>query len=107
MSTRSNFYIPLALLLTLILSNSAIAQNEKKIAYGILVDNTGSLRTQFSQVKMLGKGVVQHIHQGGSISLFDFMNQRNKKNSLAVVTSGVAWSQDKNAYENRASLMSD
>lgn len=95
MSRRSSFYIPLVIFLTLLLSNTVIAQNEKKIAYGILLDNTGSLRSQFSDVKMLGKRVVKHIHLNGSISLFNFMTQGSKKNPLAVVKSGVEWSQDK------------
>lgn len=100
MSLRSSLYIPLALFLPLLLSDSAIAQNDKKVAYAILVDKTGSLRSQFTQVKMLGKGVVKHIHQNGSISLFNFMTQSTKSDPLALVKSGVEWSQDKNILDS-------
>jgi len=99
MSASRSFYIPLALFLTLVLSIGALAQNERKIAYGILVDNTGSMRTQFSQVNMLGKGVVKHIHPNGPISIFNFTTQSNTKDPLALVKSGVEWSQDKNIID--------
>lgn len=96
MSTKRSFYILLALVVTLLSANSAIAQNEKKIAYGVLIDNTGSLRSQFSGLKMLGKGVVKRIHQDGAVSLFSFTRQGSKNNPMAAVKFGVEWSQDKN-----------
>lgn len=99
MSARHSFYIPLALFLTLVLSIGALAQNERKIAYGILVDNTGSMRTQFSQVNMIGKGVVKQVHPNGPISIFNFITQGHKREPLAVVKSGVEWSQDKNIID--------
>jgi hypothetical protein len=99
MSTRSSSYIPLVVFLTLLLSHTVIAQNEKKIAYGILMDNTGSLKSQFSDVKVLSKRVVNHIHPKGPISLFNFMRQSTKNDPLAVVKAGVEWSQDKNIID--------
>lgn len=108
MSASRSFYIPVALFLTLVLSNGALAQNERKIAYGILLDNTGSMRTQFSQVNMLGKGVVKHIHPNGPISIFNFTTQGHKREPLALVKSGVEWSQDKNiidGYIDRLSVV--
>ena len=99
--TRRISYHPLpAILLTLVISNFALAQSEKKVAYGVLIDNTGSLRTQFPQIKTLGKGVVKRIHQRGSTSLFNFVTQEEKKVSLAVVTSGIEWSQDKDVLNS-------
>ena len=89
-----------AFLLALALPISAFAQVEKKSAYAILIDNTGSLRTQFSQVKAFGKGIVARICQRGPVSLFNFKTQGNKTNSLAVVTSGVEWSEDISVLEN-------
>jgi hypothetical protein len=99
MSMRSSSYIPLAVFLTLVLANTVIAQNEKKIAYGILIDNTGSLKSQFSEVKMLGKGLVKHVHQHGSISLFSFIRQSTKNDPLAVIKPGVEWSEDKSILD--------
>lgn len=94
MLKRMKFYLFLVVTLTLPLSNLAFRRSEKKIAYGVLIDNTRSLETQFPQVKALAKEVVRHIHQRGSISLFNFLAQGDKRNPLAVVTSGVEWSQD-------------
>lgn len=85
-----------ALLLTLLIFQAAVAQTEGKAAYGILIDNTGSLRTQFPDVLMLSKEIVGQIHQRGSISLFNFETQGDEKHPLAVVTSGTEWSQDNN-----------
>jgi uncharacterized protein YegL len=89
-----------AFLLALALPISVFAQVEKKSAYAILIDNTGSLRTQFSQVKAFGKGVVARIYQRGPVSLFNFKTQGSKTNSLAVVTSGIEWSEDISVLEN-------
>lgn len=84
----------LLVVLTLALSSLAFPQSEKKIAYGVLIDNTRSLETQFPQLKALAKKVVRHVHQRGSISLFNFTAQGDKRNPRAIVTSGVEWSQD-------------
>lgn len=99
--TRRTVYYPLsAIILTLIISNFASAQGEKKVAYGILIDNTGSLKTQFTQIRALGKGIVERIHRRGSVSLFNFTTMREKKLMRAVVSSGVEWSQDKDALDD-------
>ena len=89
----------LAALLTLSLSTSALAQGEKKIAYGILIDNTGSLRSQFELVRNLSKGIVEHTHQRGPISLFPFKTQGPAPSDGAVISLGIEWSQDKNTLD--------
>jgi hypothetical protein len=73
------------------------AQNEKKAAYGILLDNTGSLRSQFDEVITLGKSVVRQVYQKGPVSIFTFTNRGNMKNPLTV--SGTEWSQDPDVIE--------
>jgi uncharacterized protein YegL len=98
MLNRNNVYT--ALLLALVLSAVTFAQSEKRVAYGVLIDNTGSLRTQFNFVKALGKGLIEHILQRGSVSLFNFTTQGDAPNGLAIVTSGVEWSQDKAILNN-------
>lgn len=87
------------LLLTLFLSISTFAQKEKKAAYGVLIDNTGSMRPQLGNIQILGKAIVQKTNQHGVISVFNFETQQDGKKPFAVVTSGTEWSQDKNTLE--------
>jgi len=87
------------LLLTLFLPVLASAQNEKKVAFGILLDNTGTLRTQFGNVQILGNAIAQSASQRGFVSLFNFETSGDSKNPFAVVASGSEWSQDKSAFE--------
>lgn len=74
--------------------SSAHAQGEKKTAYAVLIDNTGSLRSQFDRVKSLAKGVVQDVHKRGRVSLFNFKADMSPKVPLAAVALGEQWSQD-------------
>ena len=87
------------LLIALFIPVLAFAQIEKKAAYSVLIDNTGSLRTQLVNVQILAKAIVQNTSQRGVISLFNFETQRDSKKAFAVATSGTKWSQDKNALE--------
>lgn len=104
-------YLLTALLLSLIPTNFTYAQSDKKVAYGILLDNTRSLEKQFPQVLMLGQEVVKRIYPRGPVSLFNFAFKhdevsfvmQNEKDvneggnrDLAVGTLGVKWSQDEN-----------
>jgi von Willebrand factor type A domain len=102
MLKRISIYLLSALLLALGLSNSAFAQADKKVAHGLLVDNTGSLRTQFVQVVLLSKEIVKQIHKQGPISLFNFQTHGDKKkgNQVALITPGTEWSEDKNLLDN-------
>ena len=47
------------------------AAQERKITYGVLLDNTGSMRSQFHSVNDLGKAVVNQVRGSGPVSLFD------------------------------------
>jgi phosphopentomutase len=92
--------LPLTLLLlTLFLPVLTSAQSENKAVYGVLIDNTGSLRPQFGNIQILGKAIVKNVNERGIISLFNFETQGDSKKPFAVVTSGTEWSQDKNALE--------
>ena len=78
------------------------AQGEKKAAYGILLDNTGTMFTQIETVKALGKALAQDASNRGVVSVFNFETQgdiKDTKSFLAVATSGSEWSQDKNVIE--------
>ncbi|MDX6613742.1 MAG: hypothetical protein QOD75_2928, partial [Blastocatellia bacterium] len=94
----SKFYS--ALLLVLFSSVLAFSQNDKKVASAILIDNTGSLRSQFDQVLTLGKAVAQHAAQKGPVSVFNFQSGGDRRNPLAIISGGSEWSQDADALGN-------
>ena len=94
MSKRGSLYLLYTLLLVLGLSTSAFAQAERKVAHAILIDNTGSLRSQFGEVLTLSKGIVERTHHLGPISLFNFTTSGDKKNPSAVITTGIEWTQN-------------
>jgi Ca-activated chloride channel family protein len=60
------------ILLLLSACSVGAAQEKKKIVYGVLVDNTGSLRSQFDDVKEIGKAVARQTFGHGPVSLFVF-----------------------------------
>lgn len=74
-------------------AGTAFGQNEKKISYGILLDNTSSLRTQFDYVKSIGKAIVTEIGKNNSIALFNF--EVADKRNIATGKIGLSWGQDK------------
>ena len=53
-------------------SHSVYAQAEKAKAYGLLIDNTGSLVRQFDQVKLFSERVIHQVHKQGPVQLFSF-----------------------------------
>jgi len=81
-------------LLLLSLSAVCAAQEKKKIAYGILLDDTGSMRSQLEMVEEIGKGVVHQVHDHGPVSLFDFASQGVGRGSRAVPTPRIEATQD-------------
>ena len=80
----------------LLLSLSAVcgAQEKRKIVYGILLDDTGSMRSQLEMVEEIGKGVVHQVHDHGPVSLFDFASQGVGRGSRAVPTPRIEATQD-------------
>ena len=87
--------------LLVLLSLSALcgAQDKKKISYGLFLDNSGSMRTQFDQVTKIGKAVVRQIHERGPVSIFDFTSQGRLQDATAVVIPRIEGSQDKTLLE--------
>ena len=81
-------------LVLLSLSALCSAQEKKKIAYGILLDDTGSMRSQLEMVEEIGKGVVHQVHDHGPVSLFDFATQGVGRASRAVPTPRIEATQD-------------
>lgn len=88
-----------ALFLALCLSKTALAQAEPKKAYGILIDNTGSMRSQFDLVINLSKGIVGQIYGTGPVSVFLFKTTAGKEKSQAVISSGIEWTQDRSILD--------
>jgi hypothetical protein len=79
-------------------------QSEKKVAYGILIDNTGSLRSQFEDVLSLGKAVARHATQKGAVSVFNFTSPADRRNPLALISGGSDWSEN---ADSLSSLIDD
>jgi hypothetical protein len=91
----------LLLPLLFILSISALceAQDKKKIAYGIFVDNSGSMRPQFDQVIRISKAVVHQVHEHGPVSIFDFHSQGRLNAARAVPIARIEQVQDEDLLE--------
>lgn len=84
----------LSLLLVLSFSILCGAQEKKKIAYGLFIDNTGSMRTQFDEVIRIGKGVVHEIHERGPVSIFDFHSDGRGPDARSVPIARIEQVQD-------------
>jgi uncharacterized protein YegL len=89
-----------ALLLAVAVITTAQAQTEKKSASAILIDNTGSLRAQFSDVLSAGQGIVDETYKRGPVSIFNFVTKGEKRDALAVISSGSEWTQDRDALDD-------
>lgn len=61
--------------LLLMAGSLARAQQQKKFAYSLLIDNTGSMRSQFNTELRLGLEIVRQVHEHGNVSIFDFHSQ--------------------------------
>lgn len=90
-------------------SHSVYAQAERSKAYGLLIDNTGSLVRQFDQVKLFSERVVDQVHKQGPVQLFSFkwtggtpdfvmtnsvQSYEGANYDRAIGTLGVDWTQD-------------
>jgi von Willebrand factor type A domain-containing protein len=85
----------------LMMCATGAAQPNKKFEYSILVDSTGSMRSQFSTVVTLAKGVVRQVHKHGPVSVFCFQSEGIGRASRALATARVVRSQDEDQL-NRA-----
>jgi von Willebrand factor type A domain len=86
-------YLLSALLVILLSVDCGLAQTEKKAASAVLIDNTGSLRSQFNDVLELSKGIVELSYRRGPVSVFNFKWSDDSK-GLTVIPPGIEWSQD-------------
>ena len=72
----------------------AHAQNQNKFAYGILIDNTGSMRSQFDLELNFGKAIVHQVHKQGPTSIFDFRSEGVGPGMRALPVARIEASQD-------------
>lgn len=86
-------------LVTLLLSVNLLAQTEKKVATAVLIDNTGSMRSQFELVVDLSRGIVTQAQPRGPVRLFAFMPQGSGSSSIALISSKVEWTDDKRTLD--------
>jgi len=84
----------------LILATSIIgtAQENKKLEYAILIDSTGSMRSQFPEVLRLGTAVVHQVREHGPVSIFNFRSEFGRT-PRAIPTLRIERSQDENALD--------
>jgi hypothetical protein len=75
-----SLFTKLLTIVLLLLSACAVgaAQEKKKTLYGVLLDNTGSMRSQFDDVKEIGKSVARQTSGRGPVSLFVFESGRHR-----------------------------
>ena len=84
-------------------SGATPAQNDQPALYGILLDNSGSLRTQFRRVVELGIGTVQHTHKHGPITIFNFRSLATSNDPITVVH--TIWNQDADVLSRYANSL--
>jgi uncharacterized protein with von Willebrand factor type A (vWA) domain len=80
--------------LMLATSMLANAQDKSKTSYGLLLDSTGSMRSQFETVLNIGKGIVHQVAPHGPVSIFNFASERGVKKWKAVPVLQIEQSQD-------------
>lgn len=81
-------------LLTFAICASVAAQDKPKISYGLLLDSTGSMRSQFETVCDIGKAIVHETAPRGPVSIFNFQSEGFGKGPNAVPVLRIQQSQD-------------
>ncbi len=97
--TRLAVRIGSTLIMSLALSAGVLAQVEKKVATAVLIDNTGSMRSQFNLVIDLSRGIAAQAQPRGPVKLFTFMPQGTGPSSIAIISSKVGWTEDQRPLE--------
>lgn len=98
-SINSLFKLSIILLFLLAAAILSPAQEKKQLAYGMLLDSTGSMRSQFATVLDIGKTVAYQTHEHGPVSIFNFASDRSGRPSNAMAIERIERSQDKNQLD--------
>lgn len=85
----------LAAVVTLCVPLNTSSQTEQLTITGVLVDNSGSLRSQFDRVLELGNGVIEHTHKQGPVSIFSFKSPGKPESAPPLIVAHTIWNQDK------------
>jgi len=88
-------FMPLLLLVTLCVPLNTSSQTEQLAITAVLVDNSGSLRSQFDRVLELGNGVIERTHKQGPVSIFSFKSPGKPESSPPLIVAHTIWNQDK------------
>lgn len=88
------FYLVTALIAYVCLSYG-YGQTNSGTGYGVLIDNTGSLRSQLDKEKELAKVFVSIAKQDSPISFFTFLTVPGSDSKLAAIASGALCSKDR------------
>lgn len=91
---RRKTFLLLTSIILLSLPSVCIAQQNKKLEYGILVDSTGSMRTQFDTVCNLARAVAHQVHDHGPVSIFNFEGSGMGPGSRALAVARIEHTQD-------------
>jgi uncharacterized protein with von Willebrand factor type A (vWA) domain len=95
MPERSGILRSFAVVLFLLFASViCVSQDDKKPTYGILIDNTGSMRNQFQTVVQLSKSIVHQVHDRGPVSIFSFASAPTRQDFRAKPTARVEQTQD-------------
>src|SRR3954451_544183 len=94
---RRRIFLLLTSIVLLALPSVCIAQQNKKFEYGILVDSTGSMRSQFGVVNVLAKALVHQVHDHGAISIFSFDSLGMGQGSRAVAVARIEHTQNEDS----------
>jgi len=102
MPDSSRIRRPLAVVLLLLFASAiCVSQDDKKPEYGLLIDNTGSMRAQFDSVLQLSKSIVHQVSKHGPVSLFSFESALTRRDGRAKPTARIERTQDEELL-NRA-----
>ena len=79
-------------------SASSWAQQPKKLIYGLFLDNSASMRSQFDRITELGRVVTRQVHEHGRVSIFDFAQGRSLS-ARTIPNAEIEQSQDQRSLE--------
>lgn len=91
-----------ALSLVFASAHAAAAQGERKTAFTVLLDNSGSLEKRWPQAAALGKEAVRRVRPRGPVLLFDF--ERDEGDAWGTrlgVASDAEWGLDESALREK------
>jgi hypothetical protein len=88
---RTKSYVLILVLLVLGLSSSTRGQSDKKTLSAVLIDNSGSMRSQFARVTDLGDGIVRHVYLDGTSAVFSFEAAGNSKDRPPLALRNSGW----------------